>query len=70
MLWQQGEEMTATLPLCCHSASASAWSPFLALQLRWQWSRGEEFAPGQQHESITFQQISLPVDLGKPKYWG
>lgn len=28
MFWQQGEDRrTATLPLCCHSTSISAWSP-------------------------------------------
>lgn len=52
MLWQQGEEeMTATLPLCCHSASA-AWSPFPAPLLEVARSRGEEFAPDQEHESL------------------
>lgn len=68
MLWQQGEEkMPATLPLCCHSARA-AWSPLLAPLPEVARSRGEEFAPDQEHES--FQQISLPVDPGKLKCWG
>lgn len=32
------------------------------------WSRGEGFAPGQEHESL--QQISLPLDLGETETLG
>lgn len=66
MLWQQGEEddsHTATLLPPCKSCLEL----FLALYLRWCGARGRVCSrPGAQ---ITFQQMSLPLDLGQLKCW-